>query len=163
MSPLCTPTDIRRGTRPHDVGILARLSQSAARISTAALAGLDARDRRPWNRKRSASPPNFSRWPPRSVAERDHRAEDPVQDLGELLGSDPPVRRQPLGEVGEAGDVGEHQRAVDLLVPPPGRVSIPLGREGRHESDRRSVACGLVKGGAYRSASGIAGPLRRPR
>ena len=36
MSPLCTPIDIRRGTLPQLVGILAA-SRSAERISTAAL------------------------------------------------------------------------------------------------------------------------------
>ena len=53
--------------------------------------------------------PELQQLAPSQVTERDHRAEDPVEDLGELLRSDPPVGRQPLGEVGEPGDVGEHQ------------------------------------------------------
>ena len=53
--------------------------------------------------------PELQQVTPASVAERDHRAEDPVQDLGELLGPDAPMRRESLGEAGEAGDVDEHQ------------------------------------------------------
>ena len=61
--PLWMPTDMRNATRPTDVGTAAA-SRSAVRMSTAALAACAA-----WsglaNSSRSASPPNFSRPPPR--------------------------------------------------------------------------------------------------
>ena len=63
-SPLWMPTDMRSGTVPTEVGIVAA-SRSAARISTAALAACPAWSS-PRNSSRRASPPNLTREPVRS-------------------------------------------------------------------------------------------------
>ena len=54
-----------------------------------------------------------------------HRAEDPVERLDDLLGPDPPAAGQPFGERGETGDVCEDERSVQDAPQFPGSLVIP--------------------------------------
>ncbi len=92
--PLCTPTDIRSGTRPTEVGMVAA-SLSAARISTAALAawfGVVV----PAEQQQECVAPELEQDPTAVVGQPEHRAEDPVEDVGQLLGADAAAASQPL-------------------------------------------------------------------
>ena len=79
----------------------------------------------------------------------EHAGKDVVQDLGQLLGSNPTASRETLGQGREAGDVDEAQRGVDLAPQPPGRAEIPFDR--RSGQERVEVA-------DYRSAHAPAPP-----
>ena len=61
-----------------------------------------------------------------------HRPEDPVERLDDLLGADPAPARELLGEGGEAGDVGEDERRVDDAPQRPGGVVVPGERQRRY-------------------------------
>ena len=76
----------------------------------------------------------------------EHRPEHPVERLDDLLGADPAVPGQPLGERGEARDVGEDQRAVDRAVQRPGGLVVPApaSAEGRADAGRSSVVLQLA-------------------
>ena len=64
----------------------------------------------------------------------EHAAEHAAQRLDEFLGADSPSRGQALGQGGEAGDVGEHHRALDDSPATFGLVGHPIEHETRHEA-----------------------------
>ena len=57
--------------------------------------------------------PELHQVPARLGGDCQEPPEDVVEDVGQLLGADLALSGQPLGERGEAGDVGEQDRAVD--------------------------------------------------
>ncbi len=61
----------------------------------------------------------------------EHRPEHPVERLDDLLGADPALPGEPLGECGEPRDVREHQGAVDGAVQCAGDLVVPDQRQGR--------------------------------
>ena len=62
----------------------------------------------------------------------EHRAEDAVERLDELLRADATATSQLLRERGETRDVGEHEGRVDPLPRTIRRVVVPLERDTRH-------------------------------
>ena len=62
----------------------------------------------------------------------EHPPEHAVQGVDQLLGADRPARFQPLGQRGEAGYVGEAQRAVEHAPPSLRLVADPIDGYSGH-------------------------------
>ena len=75
------------------------------------------------------------------VGAPDQLAERRIDHAGDLLGALAPALRERLGEVGEAGDVGEDERPLEALGTCGGRVAQPVDRESRHERAQRIDRC----------------------
>ena len=76
----------------------------------------------------------------------EQRGEHAVERVAHQLRADLALARQPLGQRGEAGDVDEHERRLDLAVARVGRVRsqsmTSRGTYGRRNSDSSCIATG---------------------
>ena len=82
------------------------------------------------------------------VGDRQQLGEAVVEQVVHLLGADLALLREPLGERGEARDVDEGKRPLDLLVSRVRRLAQPLDRDSRHV---RRQAVGSRDAGLRRS------------
>ena len=71
------------------------------------------------------------------VGAADQLGERRIDHARDLLGALAPALRERLGEVGEAGDVGEDQRPLEALRANRRRVAQPVDRDPRHERPQR--------------------------
>jgi len=69
------------------------------------------------------------------VGAREELGEAGVENLVHLLGADLALAGEPLGQIGEAGDVYEGKRARDLLVTRSRVIAEPLDRQPRNVRD----------------------------
>ena len=71
------------------------------------------------------------------VRRRDELGKRRVENEGDLLGTLPAAPGQLLGELREARDVGEHERALEGARLRPRLVAQPVGRDPRNERSQR--------------------------
>ncbi len=81
-----------------------------------------------------------------------------VENAGDLLRAFAPAFRELLGELGEARDIGEDERALERLGLGFGRVAQPVRRDPRHERlqriDRRARSCSRCPAHRFASLTG---------
>ena len=94
------PTDIRSGTVPTEVGIVAASRSAAAHLDRRA-GGLPGVVVAPEQQQEGITAELDEGARP-LVGQREHGGEDAVEDLGELLGTDAAPAGEPLGQVREA-------------------------------------------------------------
>ncbi len=93
------------------------------------------------------------------VGGADQLAERRVDDARDLLGSLAAAPGERLGQLGEAGDVGEDERAVEAARPLVRRLAQPVDRDARHERAQRIGRClepGRGRGGHGRDRVALA-------
>ena len=73
----------------------------------------------------------------------EHAAEHAAEGLDQFLGADTSPRGETLGQRGEAGDVGEHHRALDDSPPSIRFVGHPIEDEARHQPVELTLHFGL--------------------
>ena len=67
----------------------------------------------------------------------DQLGEGGVDHTGDLLGALAPALRERLGQIREAGDIGEHERSREALRLLAGRLAQPVDGDPRHERAQR--------------------------
>ena len=161
-SPLWTPTDMRRLTRPAEVWRFPTTRKPARMAAVAAAA------RRSWpspqKNTSTASPPYFSMLPAVGGGLLEQLGEHRVEDVGQLLGANPALPREPLGHGRESGDVAERQAPGDAPVARVRCLLRPRQHQPRHvwreiwshvprapgyPRDRASVECACACGSSW--------------
>ena len=121
-------------------------------------AGARARAPGPSKSSSTASPPHFTSPAPSSYATSEQLRERRVEGVAHLLGTDLATAGEPLGQLGEAGDVDEGQRCrrrrgTGLL----GCVAQPVDDQARHV---RGELCRPALGGIRQCAHVTPGSKR---
>ena len=135
--------------------------RSAARISTAAARGLGGWSG-PSNRSSRASPPNFSSDPAAGEGDLEHRAEDAVEDLGELLDADPASRIASRSDRFVNPEMSMKQRVPSTSCHRCSPASSVHSHATRGTNRSNDVACPSATAGRLRRVPVLSGGGRAP-